>query len=1121
MDSHQLYNSYFTLINSADAQMNRQIRIRYDGALGKDEVLAGAQVFWYVPTQATMLKYDINKLVTSNGFSRLPLKEELLEKKDAQGNTEYDENGEPKLVEPEDYEKHHRDGYVCFYKNIAGQETNDGKVILKDINDTYFWYQISNIYNTSFTNNEIICKIVKNGFTSEARFKFNFGIYGSNGTDYTLSINYVDNQSAVINTKPLKLKADFTDFNGQSLDTAFSWEWYGINSLNLPIDTTTNRPATVYGGSEVEISASNTAQPSHLYNVIKVTTSWGSITPGAETDTLTLSAVQSIPWSLGNYYVAGADRIIYNNLGTNPQYYNCAYKIYNMADNNEITNVTWEMYYYDKNGNITTPYIYQQASTYSENYQYFSTTDNETYQKVENLTEDQFNRGIYYTRIRKLVPCIIQKGPSDGVSELGYYLAPLNLYVTDETENTKIYSVAVCKNSSGKVIYALPIYIGQNQHGSSLLNRWDESLQIDHENNTILTAMVGAGYKDEQNRFHGILMGDVVAKAEDDALTITGLYGFHEGAQSFAWKVDGTGFIGKVGHGRIEFDGNKGIIKSASYMEEANSQTGGTLIDLDDGTITLKGVSKQADGTYSKGSVNSLIQLNTLSPYLIINSASGNTLMKVSDTDMYLQSNHYNGSQGMKIDLRDGLIDAYNFKLTSAGIYLNSNPNSGENYIKIGTANDYISYSKDGALKMSIETGSISASNFSLSAGSWSSGRVILSSSGISDYTPSGTTTKSYYFAVGNAGNHMTLDTSGAFDLITSRLNLTSTRMILNSHPVSQLAIVKLNDEYGALLNSREGATPEERAEIDKQLEIVLKKLEEIERQSPYYFYVCDKDNMWENGASYIIFEKIDEDGNTNIKLKFSDKLSYADGLLTVRDADIRGELSAATILVKDTSGATLFKAGGGKVEIAGWEVVGTKLSSGDKIYFSPDEGLKIGDNFSVTSDGTLTCKNGHFSGSITADGGGTIGGWQFGDSWMHCDYEYGYITFSSAGINYQNTNSNIDKTAQSWTWDDWTVMQTIGHELNARKGKGKCFLLLQAVVPGDPNADITIDYNNWTDGWVLLHFDRYGLNDGKKYYYHSQPQKATLVTDMKALDSTLYNVISTTSDLTKYFISY
>jgi hypothetical protein len=42
--------------------------------------------------------------------------------------------------------------------------------------------------------------------------------------------------------------------------------------------------------------------------------------------------------------------------------------------------------------------------------------------------------------------------------------------------------------------------------------------------------MVGAGRKNKDNKFEGVLMGDVGTGSGDDAIITTGLYGFHDGA---------------------------------------------------------------------------------------------------------------------------------------------------------------------------------------------------------------------------------------------------------------------------------------------------------------------------------------------------------------------------------------------------------------------------------------------------------------------------------------------------------------------------------------------------------------------------------------------------------------
>lgn len=106
------------------------------------------------------------------------------------------------------------------------------------------------------------------------------------------------------------------------------------------------------------------------------------------------------------------------------------------------------------------------------------------------------------------------------------------------------------------------IPLTQNVYSSSLLNSWDGSLLIDEVNNAILAQMIAAGTKTENNTFTGVIMGDW-AKRGDSSLDVPGMYGLNHGEQVFGLRVNGTGYIGKSGKGRIIFDGNHGIIKNA------------------------------------------------------------------------------------------------------------------------------------------------------------------------------------------------------------------------------------------------------------------------------------------------------------------------------------------------------------------------------------------------------------------------------------------------------------------------------------------------------------------------------------------------------------------------------
>jgi hypothetical protein len=73
-----------------------------------------------------------------------------------------------------------------------------------------------------------------------------------------------------------------------------------------------------------------------------------------------------------------------------------------------------------------------------------------------------------------------------------------SMFLDDRDNSHKLYPLAICKQY-GNVIWAQPIYLMQNRYPSAMLNEWDGSLKIDEDNNSILTAMVGAGRKNTNN----------------------------------------------------------------------------------------------------------------------------------------------------------------------------------------------------------------------------------------------------------------------------------------------------------------------------------------------------------------------------------------------------------------------------------------------------------------------------------------------------------------------------------------------------------------------------------------------------------------------------------------------
>lgn len=227
------------------------------------------------------------------------------------------------------------------------------------------------------------------------------------------------------------------------------------------------------------------------------------------------------------------------------------------------------------------------------------------------------------------------------------YLYPLAIYVNGAPQ----YAVQ-CKNAQGNILWTQPILILQNKYPSSMINKWDgKSLVLNEASGSILASQIAAGKKNDDNTFSGVLMGDWSPNGEsisDNSISgQCGIYGFHQGEQSFALREDGTAFFGKDGKGRIILDGNQCLLKSATY-DITNGN--GMLLNLESNLLDCK----------IKGS--SVFTINSganSTNYLTIRDPVGyDTLMNVGNNSYYLQSKNYadNGKIGMKIDLNNGYV---------------------------------------------------------------------------------------------------------------------------------------------------------------------------------------------------------------------------------------------------------------------------------------------------------------------------------------------------------------------------------------------------------------------------------------------------------------------------------
>lgn len=481
-------------------------------------------------------------------------------------------------------------------------------------------FRIKNYYTQSASNNTIYCIIKKAGRTFQATKTLIFGTAGSNGTEASFNLKIYD-AAGKYEVNRLVAKP------GEAI--IVKPELYDFNNKPVKIDNISYKWYSIEDDTVLEtkfidnninckISVLEDVSIEELEHLI-LEANINWRNPMKGT-TAKLKTYLPIPVAVDATYkeIEGATKIVYDSNGANPKYYKEPYKLF--LDNLvEVENVEWEI----------------SVSNEINNYE-------------------------------KFYPQIMSDNS----------LRPSVMFYQD-LEPTCIRAI---KNDN--IVWSQPILIIQNRFFSTVIDGWNGDLVLDEKSGTILSAMVGAGRKNSDNSFSGVLMGEVEFNSQRDL----GLFGFHEGIQSFGFKVDGTAFIGKPEHGRIEFDGNKGIIESSNFSDTGKT---GMSIDLDDAFIK------------AYGSGGSFI----LSPTeYLLKSANGNVLFDLSDGIFNMSSG--TGKNSISFNSAGTRNSPY------FSIVINNS-----NLFKI-TKDDFFIRSSNGLLDLNFISGNITAKSGSI--GSWS-----------------------------------------------------------------------------------------------------------------------------------------------------------------------------------------------------------------------------------------------------------------------------------------------------------------------------------------------------------------------------------------------------------------
>ena len=175
-------------------------------------------------------------------------------------------------------------------------------------------------------------------------------------------------------------------------------------------------------------------------------------------------------------------------------------------------------------------------------------------------------------------------------------------YVSQKCNGLSLNQAVTCVAKINGTIVAriyVPIHFLINRYGLNYLNDWDgNSIQIDNDDNYILSPQIGAGSKDEDNSFSGVIMGEFASKnSSTNFKTKTGLFGFAKGQRSFFLNSEnGSALFGIKDKGQIVISPNilgkdnqpKALLWGGGYYEtnddeipiRKNKQNTGMLIDL-------------------------------------------------------------------------------------------------------------------------------------------------------------------------------------------------------------------------------------------------------------------------------------------------------------------------------------------------------------------------------------------------------------------------------------------------------------------------------------------------------------------------------------------------------------
>lgn len=552
----RLYDTDGKILSNADASRKRLLTATYSSLItGKENLDTAESITWYIPIVNTMIQEPLDGIDYNIKITQV-----------IDGKSVEIEQATAIELQPED--KRYRSGYKCIYREninpleVYEIETDDqgnkkytpnGEPIYKKDPDTgerikligaeqpaesEQLFRIKPYYTQSASNNTVYCVIRKNSRDYEASFTMNFGVYGTSGTDFTLSLSFENGKNYLTNKAEdsIVVIPRVYDYENNEIpitdDLRVSYSWWAASQFTRTNADGEEEKYNLISLEPLENGKCKLTVTEDFNTLVPIYILTCSISGIAQRGTTNIILRESLPIPIGfkeDLTYIGPDRIAYDEMGKNPAYYKGDCKL--LQYNNGVTidypsEKVWQV--------IISGYT-KEADAFYPSFKHSKTNNS-----------DENDGSIQLT-----VP---------------------SMYLTN---NERCIAIVCYTQANKEILWIQPLYIYQHVYNSGLLNSWDGNLTIDENNGTILSVMVGAGYKDNNNRFNGVLMGKI--NNVFDSNNKTGLFGFHEGAESFGFNIDGTAFLGKSGRGRILLNGNKSTITSYNFFAGKE----GLQLDLD------------------------------------------------------------------------------------------------------------------------------------------------------------------------------------------------------------------------------------------------------------------------------------------------------------------------------------------------------------------------------------------------------------------------------------------------------------------------------------------------------------------------------------------------------------